>query len=134
MFSGPDWLARAGILWLCYIPPSSRQTISILVLAAWSMMDFKLELLHKYCPSSQSLVRVFHSFQPSQRPVISDQCEGLSVEVVLEVLQSPYCCKTLFLDGTVAGLSGFELSTGVSDGVFLTILPHLAQHCSSADI
>ena len=37
--SGPGWLARAGILWLCFIPPSSRQIISILVLAAWSMMN-----------------------------------------------------------------------------------------------
>ena len=63
--------------------------------------------------------------------IVFSQASGLlSVEVVLEVLQSPYCCKAFFLDGGVADLSGFELSTGVSDGVFFTILPHLAQHCS----
>ena len=49
---------------------------------------------------------------------------------MFETLQSPYCCKALFLYGRVADLSGFELSTGVSDVVFFTILPHLAQHCS----
>ena len=68
--------------------------------------------------------------------MVCDQHEGLTIEIVLKVLQGPYCCKALFLDSRVADLSGFEFSTGASDGVFLTltILSHLSQHCSQTDV
>ena len=60
--------------------------------------------------------------------MIGDQGEGLAIEIVLKMLQSPHSSQALCFDCRVAAFIRLELSTSVSNR---DVPPHLLQFGSA---
>ena len=95
-----------------------RERVSIGVTEAGAMLHSEIEILELQRPAHETLVDEVLSGQPLEGLMVSDDCEMVIGEMMIELLDTPDDGETLQLSSGVVPLGSGEASTLEGDGVF----------------